>query len=243
MTIQEIKKTLSPHEFAERYPFLHVRKWDPVKQEYFKDYWTSEDDAVKCGYKKLNEPVMAFYQNDFYGWNSLILCWAEKVREVFLNNSDGKIPEDVWVTDIKEKYGQLRISFGGRFDAPYEKINEYTYMAEHLSYFVCYYCGHIGRSSNEKKLIAYRNAGGWIGYQCRKCAKRNSWQDIREYGISEDYFKKWLHSNPHFNMYKDIFNQEYERDEGDWFARVTTYEGDTETEHKYDCRELIEGLL
>ena len=34
----------------------------------------------------------------------MIFCWAEKVIEVFLNNRDGKIPEDVFITDIKEKY-------------------------------------------------------------------------------------------------------------------------------------------
>ena len=43
---------------------------------------------------------------DFHGWNSLIFCWAEKVREVFINNGDGRIPEDVFITDIKEKYGE-----------------------------------------------------------------------------------------------------------------------------------------
>ena len=91
MKISEIKK-LTPHEFAERYPFLQYRGWDTDKMEYYKDYWGPEDDAVKSGYCKAGEPVMVVYQDDFPGWNSLILCWAEKVREVFINNGDGKIP-------------------------------------------------------------------------------------------------------------------------------------------------------
>lgn len=172
MTVQEIKK-LTPHEFAERYPFLHWRKWDPDKREYYKAYWEPEDDAVKSGYHKVGEPVMEVYQDDFYGWNILILCWVEKVREVFINNGDGKIPEDVFITDIKEKYGTLRISFnyGSYFKPPYEKIDDLTHMAEHLSKYCCYQCGHIGRSSNEKKLVSYRT-GGWISYQCKNVQRK-----------------------------------------------------------------------
>ena len=121
--------------------------------EYYKDYWGPEDDAVKSGYEVAGDPVMEVYRDDFHGWNSLILCWAEKVREVFVNNGDGKIPEGVFITDIKEKYGTLRISFnyGSYFKPPYEKINDLIYMVEHLSKYCCYQCGHIGRSSNEKK--------------------------------------------------------------------------------------------
>ena len=128
MKISEIKK-LTPHEFAERYPFLQHRGWDTDKMEYYKDYWEPEDEAVKSGYHKVGDPVMEVYQDDFYGWNILILCWAEKVREVFINNGDGKIPEGVFITDIKEKYGTLRISFnyGSYFKPPYEKIDDLCY--------------------------------------------------------------------------------------------------------------------
>ena len=107
------------------------------KMEYYKDYWGPEDDAVKSGYQKAGDPVMEVYRDDLYGWNSLILCWAEKVREVFINNGDGKIPEDVFITDIKEKYGTLRISFnyGSYFKPPYEKIDDLTHMGklDHLN--------------------------------------------------------------------------------------------------------------
>ena len=243
MTVQEIKG-LTPHEFAERYPFLQHRGWDTDKMEYYKDYWGPEDEAVKSGYQKAGDPVMEVYPDDFHGWNSLILCWAEKVREVFINNGDGKIPEDVFITDIKEKYGTLRISFnyGSYFKPPYEKIDDLTHMAEHLSKYCCYQCGHIGRSSNEKKLVSYRT-GGWISYQCKKCAKKESWHNIKTYGIKNEYFKKWLHSNPHFNMYKDIFNQDFTRVSGDWFVGLSTYSNGKETFRKIDCHELIEGMF
>lgn len=241
MTVSEIKK-LTPQEFAERYPFLQHRGWNGEKNEYFKDYWTKDDDAVKSGYRKVDEPVMMFYQDDFHGWNELILCWAEKVREVFINNGDGKIPDNIWVSEIKEKYGSLRICFG-IFKAPYEKINALTRMAEHLSPYVCYRCGHIGRSSNDKKLVTYRSKDLWISYRCKKCAKKETYRDIKTYGIGTEYFKKWLHSNPHFNMYKDIFNQSFEREEGDWFGRVIEYAKGEEISHRYDCHELIEGIF
>lgn len=244
MKINEIKK-LTPFEFAERYPFLQFRRWDRDERKYYKDYWTAEDESVKDGYRKIDEPVMEFYRDDFHGWNELILCWAEKVREVFLNNGDGKIPDNVWLTDIKEKFGTLRISFnyGVNFKSQYSKINDLTYMAEHLSAFWCYYCGHIGRSSNEKKLVTYRSKGYWISYCCRDCAKKNSWQNIKLYKIKDSYWKKWLHSNPHFNMYKDIFNQDYERESGDWFVRLKSYDGEKETSRIIDCHELIEGMF
>lgn len=239
MTINEIKK-LTPHEFAERYPFLQLRKWDPETRTYSLGFWSEKDGNIR---HNIGDPIMMFYKDDFHGWNSLILCWAEKVREVFINNGDGKIPNDIFLTDIKEKYGSLRISFNYGFKAPYEKINELTSMAEHLSYYWCYCCGHIGRTSNEKKLASYCSKGYWISYQCKKCAKKKSWQNIKEYGIEPEYYKKWLHSNPHFNMYKDIFDQDYERYEGDWFVRHTKGQGENKTNYVYDCHELIEGMF
>lgn len=240
MTISEIRQ-LSDKEFAERYPFLQYRKWDPAKREYYKAYWSNDDEAVKDGYRKSGDPVMEFYKDDCYGWNALILAWAEKVREVFINNGDGKIPDDVYVSEIKEKYGSLRICFGF-FKAPYEKINDLTYMAEHLSMYICYSCGHIGRSSNRRKLVTYSSRGYWVSYSCKECAKKEIWGDIKKYGIKNDYYKKWLRSNPHFNLYKSIFDEQYERVEGDCFSRVTIYSGDTKKFIKRDCNELLDML-
>ena len=239
MTINEIKK-LTPHEFAERYSFLQLRRWDPKTGTYSLGFWSEEDGNIR---HNIGDPIMMFYKDDFHGWNSLILCWAEKVREVFINNGDGKIPDDIFLADIKEKYGSLRISFNYVFKAPYEKINELTSMAEHLSKYCCYQCGHIGRTSNEKKLVSYYSRGYWISYQCKKCAKKKSWQNIKGYGIEPEYFRKWLHSNPHFNMYKDIFNQEFTRVSGDWFVRRIKGQGENKTTYVYDCHELIEGMF
>ena len=87
------------------------------------------------------------------------------------------------------------------------------------------------------------DTGGWISYYCRDCAKKETWHDIKAYGIKTEYFKKWLHSNPHFNMYKDIFNQDFTRVSGDWFVRLGTYSNGKETFRKIDCHELIEGMF
>ena len=68
MKIDEIKK-LTPHEFAERYPFLHQGKWDPVKREYYKAYWEPNDKVVKSGYHKAGGTC--------YGSLSGWLLWLE----------------------------------------------------------------------------------------------------------------------------------------------------------------------
>ena len=44
-------------------------------------------------------------------------------------------------------------------------------------------------------------------------------------------------------MYKDIFDQDYERDEGDWFVRRTKWQGENKTIYVYDCHELIDGMF
>lgn len=232
MTLKEIKN-LTEKEFAERYPFLQCRSWEPETRTYSLGFWSEEDGSIR---HNIGDPMMMFYKDGFYGWNNLILCWAEKVREVALEKD---ILNDIWVSDIKEKYGTLRIYFN--YSIP--EIDDLVYMAEHLSRYICYKCGHIGRSSNEKKLVIYRSRGFWVSYQCKKCAKKESWMAIKDYGVTDSYFKKWLHSNPHFNLYKSIFDSDYKRETWDWYVRITSYYKGEESRRLLDCHKLFEGML
>lgn len=232
MTLKEIKN-LSEKDFAKRYPFLQCRSWEPETRTYSLRFWSKEDGSI---YHNVGDPIMQFYKDDFQGWNTLILCWAEKVREIALEKG---ILNAFWVSDIKEKYGSLRIYF----NYSSSEINDLTYMAEHLSYYICYYCGHIGRSSNEKKLITYRSRGYWISYMCKQCAKKETWTNIKKYGINTEYLKKCLNSNPRLNMYKSIFDTAYERETGDWYSRITSYYKGEENKRLLDCHKLFEGMV
>ena len=149
MTLNEIKK-LSPNEFAERYPFVQRRAWDKEKMEYYLDYWTEEDEAVKCGYRKAGEPCLEFY-NDWHGWTDLLLCWAEKVREVFITMPK-KTQDALYITELKEKYGSIRMLLTGIVEKPFDKINQYNYMLEHLSQYTCIYCGKISNVINLRTI-------------------------------------------------------------------------------------------
>lgn len=217
MILDEIKK-LTPHEFAERYPFVQRRAWDIEKMEYYLDYWTEEDEAVKSGYHKAGEPCLEFY-NDWHGWTDLLLCWAEKVREVFITMQK-EVQDTLYITELKEKYGSIRIYLTGILKKPFDKINQYNLMLEHLSQYTCINCGKLTKSSNSKKLFCFDES--YYGQSlCKKCAKK------------EYYSYKS----------KKSFKDAYSKIEGDWFVRYTAYEGDRKTYYKYDCHELIEGMF
>lgn len=217
MTLDEIKK-LSPHELAERYPFVQCRTWDRDKNEYRLGYWTEEDYSVKSGHHKAGEPCLEFY-NDWHGWTDLLFCWAEKVREVFITMPK-KTQDALYITELKEKYGRIRMSLTGIVEKPFDKINQYNYMLEHLSQYTCIYCGKISKSSNGKKLLRW-DESYYRQSLCKKCAKK-------EYYSYES---------------EKPFKYIYSKIEGDWFVRYTVYEGDKKVHYKYDCHELIEGMF
>lgn len=229
MKLEDIKK-LSRKEFAERYPFVQVRDWD---RETLKTF--------KATYGENGEPQLYFYTDSNSGWNNLLLIWAENVRKVLET-----MPKDSWdsfyIVDLKQKYGLLDLTLNGYLEEPYDKINEYCSMLRHLSEFFCPVCDNFG-IAGKKNLVSYKSRGSWIEYYCRKCAKKITYQNIKDYGIKKDYFLKWLHSNPHFNMYKDIFNQEWERNVGSWKYSITTWDSDGKHRKEIDCREFFKDIV
>ena len=66
---------------------------------------------------------------------------------------------------------------------------------------------------------------------------------LKEYGIKDSCLKKWIRANPHYNLYKSIFNEDWIKEEGDWISRVIKYINGEEIFYQYDCHELIEGMF
>ena len=211
MKLNELKK-LSKKELAERFPFLQMR-----------DYHGNLAFDDETG-----EPILEGGVHD-WGWNDIILCWAEKVKPIY-----EKMPKDArdqfYVSQLKEKYGDMRLYLSCYPTGPFEKISEYTTMVEHLSTFTCINCGHISKSSDGKKLFAWSTKGGWITITCKKCAKNVMFRSKYRNGRGKM-------SN------KQVFNRLYGKIEGDWFARITRYARVGNETYKYDCRELFEGMF
>ena len=210
MKLNELKK-LDKKELVERFPYLQMRDYhgDPA----------FDDDT--------GEPILEGGANS-WGWNDIILCWAEKVKPIY-----EQMPQDAkdrfYVTQLKEKYGDMRLYLSGYPTGPFAKISEYTTMVEHLSTFTCIRCGHITKSSDNKKLFAYSTRGGWITITCKKCARKDMFRD--RYRLHD---KMTNHQE---------FKQMYKKITGDWFARVTRFSKEGDENYKYDCRELLEGMF
>jgi hypothetical protein len=210
MKLSELKK-LDKNELVKRFPVLQMR-----------DY--HGDPAF---YEKTGEPILEAGDND-WGWNDIILCWAEKVKPIY-----EKMPKDArdkfYVSQLKEKYGDMRLYLSCYPTGPFEKISEYTTMVEHLSTFTCINCGHISKSSDGKKLFAWSTRGGWITITCKKCARKAMFRDnYRLHG-------KMTNNQEFKHLYRKI--------EGDWFARITRYARVGNETYRYDCRELFEDMF
>jgi hypothetical protein len=81
------------------------------------------------------------------GWSDLI----EGVNDVLDMWGVG----DITFSDIKEKYGSIRLSFYG--DDPDGRVDELTEAAEEISISLCETCG---------KRAALRSSGGWLSTAC-----------------------------------------------------------------------------
>lgn len=221
MKLSEIKK-LSKKEFAERYPFVQIRQWDRDTRTNKLCFYEEDDEY---GNKK-GDPYLEFYINDWYGWSDILLCWAEKVKPIY-DALSKENQEKFYIEQLKEKYGDMRLYTS----VSNEQIERYTDMVEHLSTYTCMQCGHLSKSSDGKKLLTWRTRGGWVSYQCKSCAKKFMYKDIKEYGKKPGWTNK------------EIFNCEYRKEEGDWFHRATRYFPDGNKESiKIDCRELLERM-
>lgn len=85
----------------------------------------------------------------------------ELVKDIDFVLGKGMFRHRYIVTDIKEKWGQLRIYDNGVPEGIYREMEEVLSFFESLSYYTCFYCGNVSNT----------HSTGWILPVCRICAE------------------------------------------------------------------------
>ncbi len=96
-------------------------------------------------HKPITQSLMAFGCECGDGWEPLL-------RRLF-----GQLSAGVVLTQVKEKWGGLRVYFYGATDAEYDLIDA----AERASLTICEVCGQPGKP----------NPTGWISTLCDSCRR------------------------------------------------------------------------
>lgn len=137
-------------ELLKKYPFLKMR-----------NFWKQEpDDTYKTDAENIEHNKYKIW--DGSGWEDL---WKNRYLPRLFKEYDSWDEEtkaNFFITDTKEKYGELRIYCSGYSDKNLESI------AEWLSGFTCQHCGAEPRTEDGKRVIW--TTGGWITHLCRNCA-------------------------------------------------------------------------
>jgi len=137
-------------ELLKKYPFLKMR-----------NFWKQEpDDTYKTDVENIEHNKYKIW--DGSGWEDL---WKNRYLPRLFKEYDSWDEEtkaNFFITDTKEKYGELRIYCSGYSDKNLESI------AGWLSGFTCQYCGAEPRTEDGKRVIW--TTGGWITHLCRNCA-------------------------------------------------------------------------
>ena len=92
------------------------------------------------------------------GWVTLCARTFEKIVEAYVKH-DVDLSRFA-LTQIKEKFGGLRIYLGGMETGLFEDVNDIVENAETESYTICEKCGKPGEPRK----------GGWIKTLCDECA-------------------------------------------------------------------------
>jgi hypothetical protein len=98
----------------------------------------------------LKNNLMAFGRECDSGWNKLIDELVEKLNE---------LPEEIYVTQVKEKYGTLRFYIASGSEKAFDIIDLYEEFSSHI-------CEHCGEFYTAKERVSH----GWIKILCNKCA-------------------------------------------------------------------------
>ena len=182
-------------ELLEKYPFL-------VYRNVFSD--------EKCFDEKKDLEINYYKEWDGYGWEGIWKKYLEKLFELYDNKWSEETKKHFQFTEIKEKYGQLRIYTS--FTDTEENLES---KAEMLSEWTCMKCGKQPRDSRGRHII-WR---GWIGNYCKDCAKKKNKENYKSWKqVKKDLFG--IHS---FSKEKERFIF-FDDDGNGWLKKVRTEE-------------------
>ena len=138
--------------FCLKYPVWKFYRWDYSKRKYKLDYSTTWYESIPIGWRKafgkqLSEELTKVAKEEFKRVRKEPLKYKE-----YKKNSLQRVIS--W-SDIKEKYGELRLDCSCTTDKIQDVLNKY----ELLSIGYCIYCGKPAR---------YKT-GGWITFMCEDC--------------------------------------------------------------------------
>ena len=175
MSVEENKK------LVEKYPFLIPR--NVCTGEIVKDY----DYSYIEGFN--------------YGWKDIFLEYCENILPWY-NSLDEESKKQFYFTELKEKYGQMRIytSFTSEEE---RKAND---IVLNKSKWTCYNCGKKPRDSKHNHVI-WTNRG-YIIHLCKECALKSCDYDKKK-------LKKWFSRKTHD---KKFYIKSYE--DGKWIKNL-----------------------
>lgn len=152
--MKEAKIPISDDEMRallQKYPFLVIENFydrEPV-------YKSEEEKINKNWYKEF----------DGYGWEDL---WKRYLKHLFewYDQQSEDVKKSFHFTDVKEKFGELRVyTVGGSSE-------DLEWIAEWLSSVTCQFCGKVTRDEEDPRWFKIWRSGGWITNMCEECAKK-----------------------------------------------------------------------
>ena len=166
--MNEAKYPISDEKMLElltKYPFLKHRR-----------FWKAEPDDVYDNDKD-NIEHNKYKIWDGSGWEDL---WKNRYLPRLFKEYDSwdeETKQHFYITDVKEKFGELRIYCSGYSDKHLESI------AGWLSNFTCQYCGAEPREDGRRVIWT---TGGWITHLCKDCARKHLIEEeVPEHEIEE----------------------------------------------------------
>ena len=112
-----------------------------------------ELEIIKRSVKDKDTPFSMFGIECDYGWNTIIVEALNKMEEL-----DDK---DSYITQIKEKFGELRIYTSSYKESIERQLEQIIEEAEIKASETCEVCGAKGTLRTK----------GWISVRCDKCAR------------------------------------------------------------------------
>ena len=152
--MKEAKIQISDDEMRallKKYPFLVIENFNDCEPV----YETEEEKISKNWYKEF----------DGYGWEDL---WKRYLKHLFewYDQQSEDVKKSFRFTEVKEKFGELRIYTDGVGSEDLECI------AEWLSSVTCQFCGKVTMDEDDPRCFKIWRSGGWITNMCEECAKK-----------------------------------------------------------------------